>query len=76
MRNNPKHFIRAALSTLLATVIAVASVAAIAKDKKEEARYPDATRSAPKSDLSSQADQKALQAAIDAVNAGDDAKGG
>lgn len=74
MRNNPKHFIRAALSTLLATVIAVASVAAIAKDKKEEARYPDATRSAPKSDLSSQADQKALQAAIDAVNAGDDAK--
>lgn len=74
MSNNPKQIIRAALSMLLALAVAVASVAAVAKDKKEETRYPDATRHAPKSDLSSQSDQKALQSAIDAVNGGDEAK--
>ena len=74
MSKNPKQFIRAALSVLLASAIGVASVAAVAKDKKEETRYPNATRQAPKSDLSSQSDQKVLQSAIDAVNNGDDAK--
>lgn len=74
MNNNPKQFVRATLSILLALAVALASVAAAAKDKKEEARYPDATRHAPKTDLSSQSDQKALQSAIDAVNGGDEAK--
>jgi tetratricopeptide (TPR) repeat protein len=74
MSKNPKQFIRAASSVLLALAVAVASFAAVAKDKKEETRYPDATRHAPKSDLSSQSDQKALQSAIDAVNGGDEAK--
>ncbi|HSN00865.1 MAG TPA: hypothetical protein VLS52_07665, partial [Rudaea sp.] len=74
MIKNPKQFVRAALSMLLAFAVGVACVAAVARDKKEETRYPDATRHAPKSDLSSQSDQKALQAAIDAVNSGDEAK--
>ena len=74
MIKNPKQFVRAALSFLLALAVGMACVAAVAKDKKEETRYPDATRHAPKSDLSSQSDQKALQAAIDAVNSGDNAK--
>ncbi|MBS0556036.1 MAG: hypothetical protein JSR27_01330 [Proteobacteria bacterium] len=74
MSKNPKQFLRAALGIMLALVFAAASVTAVAKDKKEEARYPNATRQAPKSDLSSQSDQKMLQAAIDAVNGGDNAK--
>lgn len=71
---NPKQFIRAALSILLAFAVGAASVAAAAKDNKDETHYPNATRHSPKSDLSSQSDQKALQSAIDAVNAGDEAK--
>ncbi len=74
MSKNPKQFIRAALCLLLAALFAAASLSALAKDKKEETRYPDAARHAPKSDLSSPSDQKMLQAAIDAVNSGDDAK--
>ncbi len=74
MNKNPKQFIRTALSLLLALAVGMACVAAAAKDKKQETRYPDATRHAPKSDLSSQSDQKALQAAIDAVNSGDNDK--
>ncbi|MBS0570689.1 MAG: hypothetical protein JSS28_08785 [Proteobacteria bacterium] len=74
MSKNPKSLIRAALSLLLALVFVAAAGSAGAKDKKEETRYPDATRHAPKSDLSSQSDQKLLQTAIDAVNNGDDAK--
>ncbi|MDE1885104.1 MAG: hypothetical protein KGH92_04265 [Xanthomonadaceae bacterium] len=74
MSKNPKQFIRAALSVLLAFAIGVAGVAAVAKDKKEETRYPDATRHVPKNDLTSSSDQKMLQSAIDAVNNGDDAK--
>lgn len=74
MSKNPKQFIRTVLSVLLALAVGSASVAAVAKDKKEEVRYPDATRHAPKSDLSNEKDQKMLQAAIDAINAGDDAK--
>jgi len=57
---------------LLATVFAVASVSALAKDEKT--RYPNATRHEPKSDLSNAGEQKSLQAAIDAVNGGDEAK--
>lgn len=74
MNKHPKRYVRAAMSILLAFAIGVASVAAVAKDKNEETRYPNATRQAPKTDLSSQSDQKMLQSAIDAVNNGDDAK--
>jgi len=74
VNNNPKQFIRAALSVLLAFAVGAASVAAVAKDNKDETHYPNATRHSPKSDLSSQSDQKALQSAIDAVNGGDEAK--
>lgn len=74
MSNYPKRFVRVTLSILLALAVALASVAAVAKDKQEETRYPNAARHAPKTDLSSQSDQKALQSAIDAVNGGDEAK--
>jgi tetratricopeptide (TPR) repeat protein len=74
VNNNPKQFIRAALSVLLAFAVGAASVAAVAKDKQDETHYPNAARHSPKSDLSSQSDQKALQSAIDAVNGGDEAK--
>ena len=74
MNNNPKQFIRAAMSILLAFALGVASVVAVAKDKQDETHYPNATRHSPKSDLSSQSDQKTLQSAIDAVNGGDEAK--
>lgn len=49
------------------------SPAVVAKDKKEDL-YPNATRQAPKLDLRSQKDAKKLNEALDAVNAGDDAK--
>ncbi len=45
-----------------------------ATPKKEETHYPNATRSAPKSDLSSASEQKSLQEGLDALNNGDDAK--
>jgi len=49
---------------------------ALAASKKEEGKnhYPNATRSEPKSDLTSAADQKLLKAAVDASNEGDEAK--
>lgn len=47
---------------------------AVAKEKAKATDYPNATRSEPKNDLTSERDQKALQAAIDASNAGDEAK--
>jgi tetratricopeptide (TPR) repeat protein len=41
---------------------------------KKEALYPDATREAPKLDLTSKKDQKAINEGLDAVGAGDKAK--
>jgi len=41
---------------------------------KKEALYPDATREAPKLDLTSKQDQKAINEGLDAVSAGDKAK--
>ncbi|MCE5233840.1 MAG: tetratricopeptide repeat protein [Mizugakiibacter sp.] len=58
----------AALALLLTGGIAVA------KESKQPSDYPNATRSEPKNDLTSERDHKTLQAAIDANNAGDDAK--
>lgn len=69
-----KHFIRKAACLTMAMVFAAVGGSAFAKDKKEAPRYPNATRQAPKNDLTSSSDQKMLQAAIDAVNSGDDAK--
>jgi len=56
-----------------AILFALVSASALAKGD-DKTRYPNATRSAPKSDLTNAGDQKALQAAIDSVNGGDDAK--
>lgn len=71
----PRHFIRIAACLLATFAFAAASGSVFAKDKKkDETRYPNTTRHAPKNDLTSSSDQKLLQAAIDAVNSGDDAK--
>ncbi|MEP6483167.1 MAG: tetratricopeptide repeat protein [Rudaea sp.] len=58
--------------TATALLLMVGSVSAA--PKKDETKYPNATRSAPKSDLSNTAEQKNLQEGLDALNAGDDAK--
>lgn len=58
----------------VALLLAANGAAAAAAKKDEKSTYPNATRSAPKSDLSSAADQKALQQGLDALNSGDDAK--
>lgn len=55
-------------------LLLAASGAVAAGKKDEKSTYPNATRSAPKNDLTSSADQKALKTGIDALNAGDDAK--
>src|SRR6516225_2991599 len=57
---------------LFAVAFAVTSISAAAKDEKT--RYPNASRHEPKCDLSNPGDQKALQAALDDVNGGDEAK--
>ena len=62
-------FIFCAAATLLFTIGSVS-----AAPKKEETKYPNASRSAPKSDLSNASEQKSLQEGLDALNAGDDAK--
>jgi tetratricopeptide (TPR) repeat protein len=67
------RWMRVLLCGGFALLLSVNCLAAASK-KSEEKHYPNATRTEPKSDLSSPADQKALQAAIDAVNGGDDAK--
>jgi len=59
--------------------LSLASHPAIARDRhhdadKKEVLYPNATRTEPKLDLTSERDQKAVNAALDAVNEGDKAK--
>jgi tetratricopeptide (TPR) repeat protein len=59
----------------VAAVFALASMSTVAAKKDEPAaRYPNATRTSPKSDLTSATDQKLLEAAIEGANGGDDAK--
>jgi len=58
----------------LAFTIAAAPVHAKDSSKKQTSEYPNATRSEPTLDLKSEKDQKALQQAGDAFNAGDTAK--
>lgn len=68
--------------TVLATATLLASLAvtpATARDShgakdKPEIQYPNATRVAPKLDLTSEKDQKSLNEGLDAVAAGDKAK--
>ena len=63
----------AALALTVASSPAIARDHAKDKDKKE-AQYPNATRTEPKLDLTSEKDQKTLNEGLDAVNAGDKAK--
>ncbi|GAP64771.1 hypothetical protein MBSD_n0053 [Mizugakiibacter sediminis] len=64
------RFARLLAATMLALLL-TGGIAAAKESKQTD--YPNATRSEPKNDLRER-DQKALQAAIDASNAGDDAK--
>lgn len=62
-----------------ALLLSLAGSPVLARDKgadkgKPALQYPDATRVAPKLDLTSEKEQKALNAGLDAVAAGDDAK--
>jgi tetratricopeptide (TPR) repeat protein len=61
-----------------ALMLMLASSPVLAKDSaskdKPEVQYPNATRVAPKLDLTSDKDQKNLNAGLDAVSAGDKAK--
>jgi hypothetical protein len=62
----------------VALALTLASSPVIAKDsnskEKKEALYPNATRTEPKLDLTSEKDQKALNEGLDAVNSQDKAK--
>ena len=70
-----KAFTMLASAALLLSLASSPALAASssAKDKKE-VQYPNATRVAPKLDLSSDKDQKNVNAGLDAVAAGDKAK--
>jgi tetratricopeptide (TPR) repeat protein len=61
-------------AAVMALMLVVGSAVAAPEKKKEETKYPNATRSAPKSDLSNAADQKMLQEGLDELNSGDDEK--
>ncbi|MEO7067969.1 MAG: tetratricopeptide repeat protein [Rhodanobacter sp.] len=63
----------ATLLFTLASSPALARSSQATKDKPE-VQYPNSTRVAPKLDLTSEKEQKALNAGLDAVNAGDAAK--
>jgi hypothetical protein len=65
---------RAMLCGGLALLVMVNGAFAAAKKEDSKSHYPNATRSEPKSDLTSPADQKLLKAAVDAMNSGDEAK--
>ncbi|WP_426661860.1 tetratricopeptide repeat protein [Rhodanobacter aciditrophus] len=58
----------------LAFTLAATPVRATDASKKQASDYPNATRAEPKLDLKSEKDQKALQQAGEAFNAGDTAK--
>ncbi len=61
-------------AAVMALMLVIGSAIAAPAAKKEETKYPNATRSAPKTDLSNAADQKMLQEGLDALNAGEDDK--
>lgn len=55
-------------------LLLVVNCASAASKKDEKSHYPNATRSEPKNDLTSAAEQKTLQQGLDALNSGDEAK--
>ena len=73
MSINKDRWIQTLLYAGVVLLFAATSVTALAK-QEEKSNYPNATRSAPKSDLSSSSDQKTLKQGIDALNSRDDAK--
>ena len=62
------------LSAAVLALMLIVGSAVAAPAKKEETKYPNATRSAPKTDLTSASDQKMLQEGLDALNAGEEDK--
>jgi len=74
MITKPGNWSRTITCAALALTIAVASFSALAKKEDDKSRYPNAARVAPKNDMTSTGDQKTLQAGLDALNGGDDAK--
>jgi tetratricopeptide (TPR) repeat protein len=74
-----KHAPLTTMLTGAALALALASAPAMARshqESKEKAAslYPNATRTAPKLDLTSEKESKALNAGLDAANSGDKAK--
>lgn len=63
-----------ASTALLLTLAASPALASDTAKSKQEVQYPNATRVAPKLDLTSQKEQKQLNEGLDAVSAGDKAK--
>jgi lipopolysaccharide biosynthesis regulator YciM len=70
------HGLTAIASAALMMMLASSPVSAAdsSSKAKPEVQYPNATRVAPKLDLTSEKDQKNLNAGLDAVSAGDKAK--
>ncbi len=66
-------WIRAFMCASVALFFVAASFNALAK-KEDKTEYPNATRTSPKTDLTSSSEQKTLQEGIDAINSGDDTK--
>ena len=72
-----KHVSGLTMLASAALLLGLASSPALAKDaakSKQEVLYPNATRVAPKLDMTSAKEQKALNEGLDAVAAGDKAK--
>ncbi|WP_254427180.1 tetratricopeptide repeat protein [Rhodanobacter sp. C01] len=72
-----KHVRGLTMLASAALLLTLASSPALASDTsktKQEVQYPNATRVAPKLDLTSEKEQKQLNAGLDAVSAGDKAK--
>ena len=72
-----KHVRGLTMLASAALLLSLASSPALASDtakSKQEVQYPNATRVAPKLDLTSQKEQKQLNEGLDAVSSGDKAK--
>ncbi|WP_181303804.1 tetratricopeptide repeat protein [Rhodanobacter sp. PCA2] len=74
MKHTPLFTMLAAAALAFTFAAPPVHAAGAAKDTKQEALYPNATRVAPKLDLTSEKEQKALNEGLDAVNGGDKAK--
>ncbi len=74
MTTTKSGFLQSVLCICVVLMLVATAPAAFAA--KHESRYPDATRSEPKSDIHSRSDQEELQNGLNALNAGDYAKAG